>query len=152
MSNSRSIKVKHYYGLRLIIVIYRVLTMLTSIVVVASAAYIVVDILNTPMGARTLQMGISWAAQLAGLFIAGGLLALTFYVLAQLVESQMDQTRSLRELVTLMRQQSKMLEALTAEKAEQAAGVNLSQRRERISHAQLAASEKPSSASSSASS
>jgi hypothetical protein len=111
------LKIKRYYGLRLVSLIYKVLAMLASIFIVSAVAFITIEILNTPMGLRTFQRSLDWLIQFASLFIGGGLLALTFYVLAQLVDIQVEQTNHLRHIAKSLSDQNELIKTLKVDQA-----------------------------------
>ena len=81
-------KPTQYYGLRLIRLIYQMLCLLTVIVALGGLGYISLHALNSPAPDRAdFEL---WLPQALGLVIGGGLLALTFYVIAQVIEVQLS--------------------------------------------------------------
>lgn len=95
---------KPYYGLRVISVIYKSLMLLTVVSALGALGYISAQaIAATSPG--SMQRFIEWLPQALTLTIGGGLLALTLYVLAQLIDIQIEQTKTLRSIEARLAQQ-----------------------------------------------
>src|SRR4051812_17435259 len=85
---NRAVKTNQYYGLRLIKLIYKMLCLLVVITALGGLGYISLQTLNAEGSSYTRFAG--WLPQALGLVIGGGLLALTFYVIAQVIEVQLS--------------------------------------------------------------
>lgn len=88
---------KPYYGLRVISVIYKSLMLLTVISTLGALGYLSAQAI-TATSPGSMQRFIDWLPQALTLTIGGGLLALTLYVLAQLIDIQIEQTKTLRSI------------------------------------------------------
>lgn len=131
MGRGQPPKVKRYYGLHLISLIYKMLTVLTVILVLGGVGYISLFAVESRLS--DWYDFNWWLPRAAALIVGGGILALTFYVLSQLVDIQIDHNRSLHEMVGLLKRQSKSLETLLAEKdTNNLLPTDLNQRKERV--------------------
>lgn len=96
MNDEEPIKIRPYYGLRLASLIYKVLAVLTVIVVLGALGYISIAAVNSPLPDNVdFQI---WAQQAPGLLIVG-LLSFTFFVLAQIIDVQMGMNEKLRQML-----------------------------------------------------
>ncbi len=94
---NQSIKTNQYYGLRLIKLIYKMLCLLVVITALGGLGYISLQAVNLPE--TTYAKFTWWLPQALGLVVGGGLLALTFYVVAQLIEVQLAVNTKLNHIL-----------------------------------------------------
>lgn len=89
---------RNFYGLRFISTVYKLLSVLTVIFTLVSVAVLMGDVYLTT---QTFQLNFAngdwtWAMQSFMTLFFGGLLALTFYVLAQIIDLGVDGYRTLQ--------------------------------------------------------
>lgn len=107
--NNKPQKISRYYGLRVVSTIYKLLSVLTVLLVLGGIGYISVAAINSPFSdSYDLQI---WVPQALGLVIGGGLLAFTFFVLAQLVDVQLSMNNKLR---IMLQQNEEVIKAVNA--------------------------------------
>lgn len=84
---SAPVKVKHYYVLRVVSVVYKLLAILTVIITTSAVAWVMIDISygNHP-DRYSPPIAAMWILQVSGMIVGGGLLALTFAVIGQLID------------------------------------------------------------------
>lgn len=95
------VKIKHYFGLRLISLFYKLLAVLTILICIGAIGYLAVQFLSLDPSLRpnALQYGYGeWAIQALEIAIVGGLLALTFFVIAQVLDVLVSINNNLRAL------------------------------------------------------
>lgn len=98
------IKIQRYYGLQLIAAIYKILAFLTVILSIGSLGFVGIQFFNLPDYVRMnvlkpdYQIGF-FVYQMLAIIIGGGLLALTFFVIAQVIGLQLAMNDKLRLLV-----------------------------------------------------
>ncbi len=96
-NQNQTIKTNQYYGLRLIKLIYKMLCLLVVITALGGLGYISLQALNMREVATTRFAW--WLPQALSLVIGGGLLALTFYVIAQVIEVQLAVNTKLNHIL-----------------------------------------------------
>lgn len=92
-------KTNQYYGLRLIKIIYKMLCTLVVITSLGGLGYISLQALNHPEYISPYGRFTWWLPQALGLVIGGGLLALTLYVIAQVIEVQLSVNTKLNDII-----------------------------------------------------
>jgi hypothetical protein len=95
---NQSVKLQRYYGLRLISLIYKMLCVLTILFVMGALGYLSLAAVNSPLS-DWFDFQI-WLPQALGLVIGGGLTALTFYVLAQMIEVQLSINAKMNQVLS----------------------------------------------------
>ncbi|MBI1257605.1 MAG: hypothetical protein GC204_09055 [Chloroflexi bacterium] len=93
-------KTNHFYGLRLIKLIYNMLCLLVVITCLGGLGFISLQALNAE-GASYTRFA-TWLPQALGLIIGGGLLALTFYVIAQVIEVQLSVNAKMNHILKVI--------------------------------------------------
>ena len=108
---------KPYYGLHLMNLLYQALAVVIAIFSVASAGAIWAD--ATINGSEVLSTGVPWSVQAGMTLGIGFLIALTCYVLSQLIDAQLEtlrKTKVISEQLQTMKQmqdnQTKMFQLL----------------------------------------
>lgn len=95
------VKIKRYYGLRIISLFYKMLAILTVLVIVGAIGFIGVQFFSFPdyirVNSMTNGLGVM-IGQMLGILMGGGLLALTFFVLAQSLDVLVSINNNLRNL------------------------------------------------------
>jgi predicted Co/Zn/Cd cation transporter (cation efflux family) len=95
------IKVKRYYGLRVISTFYKLLAVLTIVICIGAIGYLAVQFFSLDPSIRpnALKYGYGeWAVQALEIAIGGGLIALTFFVLAQVLDVLVSINNNVRAL------------------------------------------------------
>jgi len=87
---------KPYYGLRLISAIYKALCVITVLVVLGGLGYLTVSAMTSPLG-DSYDFN-WWLPRAAGLVLGGGFLALTMYVITQVVDVLLSINEGVRSM------------------------------------------------------
>ena len=95
---TQTVKTNQFYGLRLIKLIYKMLCILVVITCLGALGYISIQALNLPNGSAYARFT-WWLPQALGLVLGGGLLALTLYVIAQVIEVQLAVNTKLNHIL-----------------------------------------------------
>ena len=93
-------KMNHFYGLRLIKLIYNMLCLLVVITCLGGLGYISLQAINAD--GSSYSKFAAWLPQALGLIIGGGLLALTFYVIAQVIEVQLSVNAKMNHILKVI--------------------------------------------------
>jgi hypothetical protein len=94
---NKPVKINRYYGLRVVSTIYKLLAVLTVLIVIGGTGYLSLAASTSPFGDA--QDFYWWLPRALSLVVGGGLLAFTFFVLAQLVDIQLSMNNKMREMV-----------------------------------------------------
>jgi hypothetical protein len=99
--NNQPVKVKRYYGLRLMSIVYKALAVMTVLAAIGAVGYISIDFFNIPYSLRA-------NARINGLYevinimltigIGGGLLAFILYTLSQVLDVLVSMGDNLRAM------------------------------------------------------
>ncbi len=82
---------KHYYGLRIMSGFYKSLAVIIAIVSIAGMGFLAADAFLTTRTVDTMTgTALAWTVQALVILLAGGLSALTCYVLGQLIDAQIE--------------------------------------------------------------
>jgi hypothetical protein len=122
------LKVKRYYGLYLISLLYKIFTILTAIFSIGGIGYITLHAVNSPLADRADFEW--WLPQALGLLLGAGLLGLTFYVISQIVDVQIDNNRNMHVIAQKMDEQTALLKLIKADNDARATAVTSLQARQ----------------------
>jgi hypothetical protein len=125
---SASLKVKRYYGLYLISFLYKIFTILTAIFSIGGIGYITLYAVNSPLSDRADFDW--WLPQALGLVLGAGLLGLTFYVISQIVDVQIDNNRNMHAIAQKMDEQTALLKLIKADNDARSTAANSLQARQ----------------------
>ncbi len=89
MNEKDPVKLNRYYVLRLLSVVYKILAILVVVFAVVAAAYVWADYLSTDIRSRPAVS--QPAGQMVADLLVGGIVALSFYVLARIIDVQLYQ-------------------------------------------------------------
>ena len=105
-------KPKPYYGLRLMSLIYQALAVIIAIVSIAAVGFLWAD--NYLSGGEVIAGAIRWEIRAIMTLGVGGLIALTCYVLSQLIDAQLETLQNTQ----LIQEQLKTLKHMQATQAD----------------------------------
>ncbi len=103
MRENASVELKRYYILHLISMVYKMLAILAVIFAIVSAINDFQTFAAIPYEEKPQPAYLHLAAWLASDLIIGGIVALSFYVLARLIDVQLAMSGQLRQLVNHMK-------------------------------------------------
>ena len=101
MNENKPVKVKRYYGLRLMSIVYKALAIVTVLIAIGAVGYISIDFFNIPYSIRANARtnGLSEVINLMlGIGIGGVLLAFTFFALSQVLDVLVSISDNLRAM------------------------------------------------------
>lgn len=117
-----SLRIDRYYGLRFVSTLYKLLAVLTVLIVLGAMGYLGAQYLGIPYSARVnFPTASDFGVPMLSILIGGGLLALTLYVLSQLIEIQLAMNNKMRQLVDHFQRQEtafSQLEGMNRQMAE----------------------------------
>lgn len=88
-------KPKRFYALRLVSVVYKALALILSLSCIGAVGYVSIQAIQSPLS--DFYDFQTWVAQTLTLVIGGGMLSLTLFVLAQLIDVQISTHERLNE-------------------------------------------------------
>lgn len=107
--NNKAVKINRYYGLRVVSTVYKLLAVLTVLIIVGGTGYLALAAATSPL--NDFYDFHWWLPRALSLVIGGGLLAFTFFVLAQLVDVQLSMNNKMREM---LKQNDEIVQAVNA--------------------------------------
>lgn len=109
---NKTSKVNHYYGLRFISMLYKVLSVLTVLLVLGGLGYVSIE----AMTSRESDFADFnwWLPRALLLVLGGGMSALMFYVIAQVIEVQLSMNHRLNQILRTLQDNPNALKSYEA--------------------------------------
>lgn len=94
------LKMRKYYGLKILSVFYKALAMVIAIASIAAVGFMAADVYLANEAIDVMPPDtLSWTVQALGVLIVGGLGSLTCYVLGQLIDAQVATYHNTAEIL-----------------------------------------------------
>jgi hypothetical protein len=106
-------KPKRFYALRIISVFYKALALILVLSCIGAVGYVSVQAIQSPLS--DFYDFQTWVAQTLTLVVGGGMLSLTLYVLAQLIDVQISTHERLNEIAKALNKTVESTEKIAVE-------------------------------------